>query len=63
MELIQTIVLLCQVTAGTNNSVRKDLHLEVQKWQTQCQQSYLNCVLKRNTWERSRALEQCILEK
>lgn len=59
MELIQAIALLCQVTIGASELY---YHQAADK-QRQCQQSYLNCVLKRNTMTQAEALQRCILEK
>lgn len=59
MQLIQAIALLCQMSGG---SLTKDV--TAPKYQTQCVQSYLNCVSKRRgTMSEKSALERCILEK
>jgi hypothetical protein len=62
MELIQAIALLCQVsfTCGQFTNDCKKLTIQTQ---VDCQQSYLNCVLKRSTMSQTEALQKCILEK
>jgi|SoiMethySBSTD1v2_1073268.scaffolds.fasta_scaffold3467949_2 7,8-dihydro-6-hydroxymethylpterin-pyrophosphokinase len=57
MELIQAIALLCQINQSPSISKYQA------DWQLECQQSYLNCVLKRNTMSQTEALQRCILEK
>ena len=63
MELIQAIALLCQVSHSTALSSYSTTYEYVQQKQLECQQLYLNCVLKRNTMTKAKALETWILEK
>lgn len=62
MELIQTIALLCQISTGSDHTSTAILD-KINDYQVKCQQSYLNCVLKKNTMSKSDALQKCILEK
>ena len=65
MELLQAIALLCQVSA-TGSQYTGDITKlsDTFKYQTRCQQSYLNCVsVKRSRLPEKEALERCILEK
>lgn len=64
MELIQAIALLCQIHPAYGDTYKWSEPHDIFKYQTQCQQSYLNCVLKRKSiMSETEALQKCILEK
>ena len=49
MELIMTIAILCQVSAGKEVPLLGYLHNKIDKDQLQCQQSYIHCVNTKST--------------
>jgi hypothetical protein len=57
MELLQTIALLCQVSASPR------IVKNVYDFQVECQQSYIHCVRVKPAERQADALERCILEK
>ena len=62
LELLRTIALLCQVSAGTDWPIT---HIDIDKYQRQCQQRYLKCV---ETYEKqnirtSKGIYLCVTEE
>ena len=41
LELLRTIALLCQVSAGAPGPIT---HIDIDKYQRQCQQRYMKCI-------------------
>lgn len=57
IEILQTIALLCTVSAGGDTNSIGWVHKKVDKYQLECQKYYVNCFEKYNN------LTKCVLER